>query len=286
MGKKSQPTGGDSLTEVDVALEAAIRAATAAGRELNARYDLKFRVEQKESLRDIVVDADRAAEKRAVEVVRASGLPAAILSEEMGHVGDPDAELRWVIDALDGTVNYVSHVPFFSVSVALMQLGEPIVGVIYAPIPNDLYYAARGLGAFKNDRRISVVDQPLGSSLLAAAFSGRGSSPDARSREFRLFQAVNDASRGCLRTGSAALNLAYMAEGRLNGCWGRGNKVWDVAAGLAIANAAGAAVRSRFPADRRDLVDYSVGTPGNAVQLESLIDEYFGIEVMESDGTD
>lgn len=278
MGVKPQPTGGDSLKDMEFAMETAIRAATAAGRELSARYDLKFRVEQKESLRDIVVDADRAAEQCAVEVVQASGLPAAILSEEMGHVGDPDSELRWIIDALDGTVNYVSHVPFFSVSVALMERDEPIVGAVYAPIPNDLYFAGRGIGAFKNDHRISVVDQPLGSSLLAAAFSGKGSSPDSRASEFQLFQAVNDASRGCLRTGSAALNLAYMAEGRLNGCWGRANKVWDIAAGLAISRAAGAVVRSRFRSDRRDLVDYSVSTPSNTSQLQSLLDEHFGCE--------
>ena len=255
-------------------LETAIRAAVAAGRELMVRYDLKFRVEEKESLRDIVTDADRAAEERAIDVVSAWSTPASILSEEAGSLGNASADFRWIIDALDGTVNYVHQVPFFSVSIALLQGDKPIAGAIYAPVANDLYYAGAGLGAFKNDRRIAVIDRPLESSLLAAAFSGRGYLAETRAAEFRLFQAVNDASRGCLRTGSAALNLAYLAEGRLNACWGRSNKIWDVAAGLIVAGEAGADVRSRPTPESGHLIDYSAGTSLNATKLESLINAH------------
>lgn len=256
---------------VQKGVETCIRAAIAAGRELTARYDLSFRVEEKESLRDIVVDADRAAEDRAISVVSAADVRASILSEEAGVLGDPDAEYRWIIDALDGTVNYVHQIPLFSVSVALFRGEAPIAGAIFAPVPNDLYYAGSGLGAYKNDRRIRVIDRALKSSLFAVAFSGRGSSVAQRSAEFRLFQAVNDASRGCLRTGSAALNLAYLSEGRFNGCWGRANKLWDVAAGLVIAGEAGAVIRAASTSQPSNLIDYLAGTPRNADELKAFI---------------
>lgn len=262
------------MSIVQSGLETAMRAAVAAGRELMVRYDVTFRVEEKESLRDIVVEADRAAEERAIDVVSAWSTPASILSEEAGSLGDTSAKYQWIIDALDGTVNYVHQVPFFSVSIALLQGDNPIAGAIFAPVANDLYYAGAGLGAFKNDRRIEVVDRPLESSLLAAAFSGRGWLAETRAAEFRLFQAVNDSSRGCLRTGSAALNLAYLAEGRLNACWGRSNKIWDVAAGLIVAKEAGADVRSRTASEGSDLINYLAGTSLNANRLESLINAH------------
>ncbi len=259
-------------------MEIAMRAAVAAGRELTNQFDLEFRVQNKESLRDIVVDADRAAEERAIAVVSASEIVASILSEESGRLGDPTAEYQWIIDALDGTVNYVHHIPFYSVSVALYRGLVPIAGAVYAPVPNELYYAARGVGAFKNDRRIGIVDQSFRSSLFAAAFSGSGPRDSARNEEFRLFQTVNDSSRGCLRTGSAALNLAYVAEGRLNGCWGRANKIWDVAAGLIIAREAGGIVWSETVSGSAEHINYSAGTPRNASDLAAIIAKSFSAD--------
>jgi myo-inositol-1(or 4)-monophosphatase len=227
---------------VTTPMEVAISAAIGAGSELLNRFGEKLTVTSKDSARDIVSDADFAAESRAIEIVRHHFPNARVLSEEKGETGDKHAQDYWIIDALDGTVNYIHEVPLFSVSVAYFKDGRVQAGSIFLPLADDIYYAARGLGAFKNKHTIKVHDLPVEESLFAASFSGKSFNPNLRQLEFIAFGNVNDSSCGCLRTGSAALNLAFLAEGRLNGCWGKAAKYWDIAAGLLLAEEAGALV--------------------------------------------
>ncbi len=229
-------------------IEIAIGAVMQAGKELLARRNDPLDVKVKESFRDIVSDADQGAEAKAIGFLKQRSTDIPVLTEETGFIPGTSTSLCWIVDALDGTVNYVHGVPFFCSSVALMQDGRTIAAAIYAPLSDELYFAGEGDGAYKNERRLTVVDRAPEDALFAASFSGRNHAPETRAQEFLEFAAVNDATRGCLRTGSAALNLAYLAEGRFNGCWGRANKVWDVSAGLLIAREAGN-LQKLFPVD-------------------------------------
>lgn len=246
-------------------LEASMRAAVSAGRVLMDSYAEVREVSQKESLRDIVTDADRAAEKKVISILREFDSKIPILAEEQGRIetiSTQPSKGLWIVDALDGTVNYANQIPFFCVSIAYLEDGIARAGSIFNPMANDLYYAAQGIGVFKNQSNINVTDRRPEESLFSVAFSGKAFEPARRPAEFLALGAVNDATRGCLRTGSAAMNLAYLAEGKLGGCWGKANKLCDVSAGLLMAKLAGAQIRTHeFSNETGQLVSYLATTP-------------------------
>jgi len=253
-------------------LEVAITAAMKAGKCLMDQYHEGSSFFNKESFRDIASPVDIAAEQEVFSVLREFNVDIPILSEEHGLLGGEINESGyWVVDALDGTVNYLHQIPFFSVSIAYVRNGEPTVGVVYAPLVDDIYYAAEGVGAFKNQHKISVLDQSPSQSLFSMSFSGKNQDPKGRENEFLLFGHVNDLSQGCLRTGSAALNLAYLAEGRFNGCWGKANKDWDIVAGLVIAKLAGATTIRYRSILGQNLSHYVAATPKNFEWLNTQI---------------
>jgi myo-inositol-1(or 4)-monophosphatase len=256
-------------------LEIAIAAAMKAGSYLLANYSDTLTTTTKESVRDLSTPVDHAAEAEVFTVLRAADPGTAILSEEHGFQGTDSGDGHWIVDALDGTVNYLHHVPFFSVSIAYVRGGSPVVGAVYAPLVDDIYYGAEGVGAFKNQKRLQTPDRMPTESLFAATFSGRNHEPARRHEEFALFASVNDASRGCLRTGSAALNLAYLAEGRFNGCWGKSNKAWDISAGLLIARLAGASVLTVDSDAKQHLSSYLAAPPRNHAWLEPQVAKVF-----------
>lgn len=256
-------------------LETAITAAMQAGRHLMAHYRETLAATTKESVRDLATTVDHGAESKVFSVLCAAEPGAAILSEEQGMQGADHGDGYWIVDALDGTVNYLHQVPFFSVSIAYIRGGQPVVGAVYAPLVDDIYYGAEGIGAFKNQRRLQTPDRSPSESLFAASFSGKNHDPARRHEEFALFAAVNDASRGCLRTGSAALNLAYLAEGRFNGCWGKSNKAWDISAGLLIARLAGASLLTVAGDANQHLSSYLAAPPLNHAWLEPQVAKIF-----------
>ena len=231
-----------------------------AGKLLIDRYHDNLAVVRKESLRDVVTEVDKLAEKRIVEMIREATGGEAMVTEESGDF-EGAGPGSWVVDALDGTVNYVNRIPFFAVSIAFVEDGRATVGVVYNPMQRDLYYGADGLGVFKNQAPLVNQDGPPEESLFAAAFSGKSHDPAGRPDEFLLFGEINDATRGCLRTGSAAMNLALVAEGRLGGCWGKANKLWDMAGGLLLARLAGARVRTAEVDPERHLISYLATAP-------------------------
>lgn len=223
-------------------LEYAIKASVAAGKILLDNYNESLKTSSKESSRDIVTEVDKMAENEIVSILSKYDENVSIVTEEQGRLVDKSASKYWLIDALDGTVNYVNHIPFFCVSIAFVESDIVKAAAIYVPMFDDVYFGARGSGAYKNHEAISSKDSSLSNCLFSASFSGKNYDPQNRDNEFKLFAQINDESRGCLRTGSAALNLAFLAEGRLNGCWGKANKFWDIAAGLLLAELAGCKV--------------------------------------------
>ncbi len=241
-------------------LNVAISAAVAAGNFLLEHSNDFIKTSLKESLRDIVTEVDKYAEKKIIDILKDYNSNIPISAEESGIIYKEEKNY-WIIDALDGTVNYVNHIPFYAVSVAFVEDNLPIVGVVYNPMANSLYYGAKGVGAYKNHKKIGITDRKPEECLFAVAFSGKKHEPATRNEEFLMFGKVNDSTRGCLRTGSAAINLSYLAEGRLGGCWGKANKIWDIAAGILLAQLSGATVKYRYVNKEKKLLSYIATVP-------------------------
>jgi len=213
----------------------AVEAARTAGAIQRERYRSDFRVRNKGAL-DLVTEVDLACEEaiRSVLAHRAPGT--AVLGEEEGLLGD--GADRWIVDPLDGTTNYAHGYPVFCVSVAWEEDGAVRLGVVYDPLRDELFAAERGRGASCNGDpvRVSTVGT-LARAVLATGFPyDRLTHP----RNYAEFAALTQATQGVRRSGSAALDLAYVACGRLDGFWEPGLKPWDLAAGcLLVAEAGG-----------------------------------------------
>ncbi|MBE9135863.1 inositol monophosphatase [Nodosilinea sp. LEGE 07088] len=234
----SLPPESDLQRWLDIATEAAL----AAGAVLQHHWGNLTNIAEKGRPGDLVTEADREAEA-AVMAVLNRHLPAdhGILAEESGVQGNPDAALLWAIDPLDGTTNYTHQYPFCSVSIGLLAEGVPILGVVYNPMLQELFRAATGLGATLNRRPIHVsTTAQLAQSLLVTGFAyDRRTTPDNNYAEFCH---LTHLTQGVRRGGSAAIDLAYVACGRLDGYWERGLSPWDIAAGIALVREAGGRV--------------------------------------------
>ncbi len=252
-------------------LEIAINAAVTAGNALLQHYGTGLHPQQKESLRDLVTEVDTLSEQEIINIIREKDPIHGILTEEQGFIG-PKTDDYWVVDALDGTINFIHEIPLFCVSIAFIQNKKPIVGAIYNPLSEELYYGATGIGCFKNQISLKRNDCPLSQSLLAQAFSGKAYDPQNRLKEFETFGRLNDLSQGCLRTGSAAMNLAYVADGKLGGCFGKANKFWDIAAGLLFAELAGATISYTLVDTEKHLIDYIAAAPTCYQELKVHLD--------------
>ena len=227
------------MSEVDEILELASQLARAAGEIQRRRYASDHVIETKSAAVDLVTEVDLACEAMLVQAIEKKRPGDAILAEEGGGRDLPSARWRWIIDPLDGTTNYAHAYPRFCCSIGIERDGKPCVGVVYDPLMDELYHAARGGGAFLNGQPIRVSPETaLDRSLLATGFAY----DRRRSERDNLdhFAAFLKAARALRRDGSAALDLCYVAAGRLDGYWELRLAPWDVAAGtLLIAEAGG-----------------------------------------------
>jgi myo-inositol-1(or 4)-monophosphatase len=188
---------------------------------------------------NLVTIADKESEERIIRGIRERYPNHAILAEESGlSASGNGAEFRWVIDPLDGTTNFAHQYPFYCVSIALEQAGSMICGAVYDPVRDEMFSAARGAGAFLNGERIQVSPTDrLSHALLITGFPYNFREyVDTVVAQFRAFLIASQAVR---RGGSAALDLCYVAAGRLDGFWELELHPWDTAAGALIAEEAG-----------------------------------------------
>ena len=217
----------------------AIRAARAAGsvilRYMN-RLD-SLAVIEKHHL-DFVSEVDREAEATIVRELRRAYPDHAILGEETGASGKAGARFTWAVDPLDGTHNYLRGIPHFAVSIAQLDRGEPVNAVILDPLRNEIYTASKGDGAFLNDRRIRVAKrESLDGAMLATGFPYR--EREHLDAQLGMTRELLKRAEDIRRTGSAALDLAWTAAGRLDGYFETGLKIWDMAAGCLLVREAG-----------------------------------------------
>jgi myo-inositol-1(or 4)-monophosphatase len=216
------------------------RAAKEAGKILLSYMGKLEHVEYK-GRRDPVSEADKASEKRVAEVIREAFPAHGFLAEEKTSWTGKDKSARWIVDPLDGTVNYAHGYPHFSVSIAFERDGEMQAGVVFDPVKKDLFSAVKGGGAFLNNTPIQVS----GTKTLIKSLIVTGFPYDIESRPNEILEPFNRmvlASQGVRRDGSAALNLCYLACGRFDGYWEFGLKPWDTAAGALILREAGGIV--------------------------------------------
>ena len=229
-----------SSEQLQTFLEIATEAALAAGAVLQGYLGLE-EISEKGRSGDLVTAADKASEAVILDVLHRHFPNHAILAEESGKLGNAESDYLWVIDPLDGTTNYAHQYPFFAASIGLMIAGVPQVGVIFDPFHNELFRAAIGLGATCNRRSIQVSQTAeLSKSLLVTGFAyDRRETTDNNYAEFCY---LTHLTRGVRRSGSAALDLAHVACGRLDGYWERGIAPWDIAAGIVLLQEAGGKV--------------------------------------------
>lgn len=202
---------------------------------------------------NIVTEADLAAERLIVERIKSYYPRHAILAEEAGEVersGKDESEWKWIIDPLDGTVNFAHGYPCFCVSIALEHEGQVVLGVIYDPNRDELFAVERGEGATLNSRRIRVSEtEDLNRAMICTGFPYDVRERGDFARHFRNFIMNAQSVR---RDGSAALDLAYVACGRFDGFWEEGLNPWDVAAGVLMIEEAGGRV-SRYDGSTFDI---------------------------------
>ncbi|MEX0406234.1 inositol monophosphatase family protein [Aquibium sp. LZ166] len=193
---------------------------------------------------DYVSQADRKAEEIIYTELARARPGYSFLMEERGVVEGEDAQHRWIVDPLDGTTNFLHGIPLFSISIALERQGQLTAGLVYNPAMDELYTAERGGGAFMNDRRLRVAGRAkLSDSVIGTGIPhlGRGHHGNAL---IELRNVMGEVS-GIRRMGSAALDLAYVAAGRMDGFWENGLSPWDMAAGILLVREAGGFVSDR-----------------------------------------
>ncbi len=219
-----------STSQLSAYIATAVKAARRAAKEiLRAANDLDRLTVEAKAANDFVTSADKAAEEAIVQELQAAYPRHAFLTEEAGRIGGK-SDYLWIIDPIDGTTNFMHGLPQYAVSIALAYRGEVVAAVIYDVAKNELFTAAKGQGAFLDNRRIRVSDTvDLRRSLIGTGF------PFRRTDDFDAympgFRKVAERSAGIRRPGSAALDLAWVACGRYDGYWEAGLKPWDIAAG-------------------------------------------------------
>ncbi len=221
-------------------LNIAIRAARSAGDLILRSSDNigQLNIDQK-GKNDYASEVDRAAEREIINIIRTAYPDHAILAEESGlHQGN---DFVWVIDPLDGTTNFLHGFPQYAVSIALKYRGRLEVAVIYDPLRDELFTAKRGGGAMLNSRRLRVTNQTsMKGALIGTGFPFK---TDLHLDAYiGMFKAITTEAAGIRRAGAAALDLAYVAAGRLDGFWEIGVMEWDMAAGILLIKEAGGVV--------------------------------------------
>ncbi|ADN76965.1 inositol monophosphatase [Ferrimonas balearica DSM 9799] len=223
-------------------LNIAVRAARNAGNVIARAFEDLDKVEaEQKGLNDFVTNVDRDAERAIVATIQKAYPKHTIIGEECGTITGEHDEFQWIIDPLDGTTNFMKGIPHFAVSIALQIKGKIEHGVIYDPIRNELFSASRGAGVQLNGYRIRVANKrDLKGTILGTGF------PFKQRQHMEPYMAIfaelfNDVA-DMRRAGSAALDLAYVAAGRLDGFWEIGLKPWDIAAGELMVREAGGLV--------------------------------------------
>lgn len=217
-----------------------LNAALAGAAQLKHFFNGEFKVSNKEGINNLVTEADHAAEKAIIDVIRSDFPGHYILSEESGEM-KTSSEYKWIIDPIDGTVNFANGIPLCCVSIALEKDGKMILGTVYNPILNEWFFAQKGFGASLNDKKISVSSKTeVIKSCLVTGFPY--TYLDSPNGPIQVFEKLIRQGIPVRRLGSAAIDLCWVAAGRFDGFYEHNLQPWDSAAGYLIVEEAGGKV--------------------------------------------
>ena len=211
----------------------------------------------KKGPRDFVTKTDKKAEKILIEELSKAKKNYSFITEESGKIKNSNEDACWIIDPIDGTINFLHGIPHFAISIALKSNNEIVAGLIYDPIKDELFYAEKNNGAFLNNQRIRVSNK---NKLEDCLFAIGG-------------KMVNELNFLCRRSGSAALDLAYVAAGRYDGYFQRNLNLWDVAAGIILVQEAGGIVED-LNLDNIKNLNVVASNPNIAIKFQEKIGNF------------
>lgn len=215
-------------------------AAYAAGEIIQSYFQGSFKVGNKEGINNLVTEVDTKAETKIIEIIQSYYPDHFIVSEEVGELTS-DSSYKWIIDPIDGTVNFAHGIPICCVSIALVFEGKPILGAVYNPMMNEFFFAEKGKGAFLNDQQIHVSQKSdFRKACLVTGFPYKW--PKTTEHPIKVFERFIMQGLPVRRLGSAAIDLCWVACGRFDGFWEYNLSAWDVAAGYLIIEEAGGRV--------------------------------------------
>ncbi len=258
---------------LNTAVKAARRAASIINR---ASFDVERVKVSEKGQNDFVTEIDRAAEQAIIDVLQSAYPDHAILAEESGASANlhDENENVWIIDPLDGTTNFIHGFPQYCISIALQQRGQITQAVVYDPNRNDLFTASKGAGAYLNEKRIRVSRRDkMAEALIGTGFPFRDMG--GLDEYMQMFRVMTERCAGLRRPGAAALDLAYVAAGRLDGFFEKGLQPWDMAAGsLLITEAGGIVGNFAGESDYLYKKDVIAGTPKIFAQMVMLLSPF------------
>lgn len=251
----------DTLFAIDLAIMA--------GKILKEGFNLPFNIFSKAGMHNLVTDFDLKSEKAIISTIKQKYPKASILSEEAGEILE-DKSIRWIIDPLDGTVNFAHHIPFFAVNIALQINSEIVSAVTLGPMTNELFVAEKGKGAFLNGQKINVSEtKDLQKAILATGFPYN--LKDNPEKCIDRFIDIIKLGLPVRRLGSAALDLAYLASGRFDGYWETTLGPWDCAPGVLLILEAKGKVTT-WKGEKFTLSTYNTLVGSNSKIHENLVD--------------
>lgn len=238
-----------------------------AGKIISDYFQGSFTVDNKDGINNLVTEVDKHSEKRIIEIIRKHYPTHSIISEEVGEMIQ-DSPYQWIIDPIDGTVNFAHGIPLCCVSIGLKHNEDLILGAVYNPMMNELFFAEKGKGAFLNDKPISVsTKSDFRKACLVTGFPYKW--PDSKEHPIRVFERFIMEGLPVRRLGSAAIDLCWVACGRFDGFWEYNLSSWDVAAGYLIVQEAGGRI-TNFEGDAYSVFDKETLATNGHIHEEML----------------
>lgn len=220
--------------------EVLLEATREAGKIILHHFDGVFKIDHKEGINNLVTEVDKLAEEKIIKVVRANFPAHSIISEEVGEL-IKDSDYQWIIDPIDGTVNFAHGIPICCVSIGLMYKDDMLMGAVYNPMMNELFFAEKGKGATLNNIPIKVSSKTnFKTAFLVTGFPYNW--PDGAEYPIKVFERLILEGLPVRRLGSAAIDLCWVACGRFDGFWEYNLQAWDVAAGYLMVREAGGTI--------------------------------------------
>ncbi len=244
-----------------------LRALHAGADQLKKYFDGTFEIKSKERLNDLVTEVDKKSETAIIDVIQDEYPDHFILSEEVGEIST-DSNYKWIIDPIDGTVNFAHGIPICCVSIGVELDGKLLMGAVFNPFMNELFFAEKGKGAFLNNKPLKISDnKSVKTACLVTGFPYRwvevGKDP------IKVFERFIRMGLPVRRLGSAAIDLCWVAAGRFDGFWEYNLNPWDIAAGYLIIEEAGGKV-TNFNGDPYSVYDKQTLATNGKIHEEML----------------